>query len=136
MSSLMDTWLSVVNVEGNGERNRGLYVLKSRGMSHSNQIREFRMSRDGVRLLEPYIGPAGVLIGSARAAQEAQERRTAERYGQEVDRRTRELTRKREATERQIQIFTPCWKQTRRSFGNSRCTRRSRRWPSVPTARP
>ncbi len=102
MSSLMDTWLSLINLEGNGERNRGLYVLKSRGMSHSNQIREFRMSHDGVQLLEPYIGPAGVLIGSARAAQEAQGRREAERHSQEVDRRTRELTRKREATERQI----------------------------------
>ena len=97
MSSLMDTWLSVVNLESNGERNRGLYVLKSRGMSHSNQVREFQMTSAGVQLVDAYIGPAGVLIGSARLAQEAKERRERQRRAQDIERKRRELARKRDA---------------------------------------
>ena len=97
MSSLMDTWLSVVNLESNGERNRGLYVLKSRGMNHSNQVREFQMTSAGVRLVDAYVGPAGVLIGSARLAQEAQERRKLQRHAQDIERKRRELARKRDA---------------------------------------
>ena len=97
MSSLMDTWLSVVNLESNGERNRGLYVLKSRGMSHSNQVREFQMTSAGVKLVDAYVGPAGVLIGSARLAHEAQESRARQRRAQEVERTRREIARKRDA---------------------------------------
>jgi len=74
ISSLVDTWVLVRTLEGSGERNRGLYVLKSRGMAHSNQIREFILSDSGVRLVPVYIGPAGVLTGSARAAEETIER--------------------------------------------------------------
>jgi circadian clock protein KaiC len=74
ISSLVDTWVLVRTLEGSGERNRGLYVLKSRGMAHSNQIREFILSDNGVRLVPVYIGPAGVLTGSARAAEETIER--------------------------------------------------------------
>ena len=97
MSSLMDTWLSVVNLESNGERNRGLYVLKSRGMSHSNQVREFQMTSAGVQLVDAYIGPAGVLIGSARLAQEAKECRERQRRALDIERKRRELARKRDA---------------------------------------
>lgn len=71
ISSLIDTWLLVRDIESGGERNRGLYVLKSRGMAHSNQIREFRLTNHGVELLDVYLGPDGVLTGSARLAQEA-----------------------------------------------------------------
>ena len=71
MSSLMDSWLLLQDFEGNGERNRVLYVLKARGMAHSNQIREFLISNRGIDLVDAYIGPSGVLTGSARAAQEA-----------------------------------------------------------------
>ncbi|HYO18423.1 MAG TPA: circadian clock protein KaiC, partial [Dermatophilaceae bacterium] len=71
ISSLVDTWLLVRTLIGNGERNRGLYVLKSRGMAHSNQIREFLVSSSGVSLVPAYVGPMGVLTGSARATQEA-----------------------------------------------------------------
>ena len=67
LSSLMDTWIGLHDIEANGERNRGLYLLKARGMSHSNQIREYLLTENGVQLIEPYIGPAGVLTGSARA---------------------------------------------------------------------
>lgn len=102
ISSLMDTWLSLTNIELNGERNRGLYVLKSRGMSHSNQIREFLLTDDGIRLVDAYLGPAGVLTGSARLAQEAAETRAARLHAQELDRRRREIARRRAALERQI----------------------------------
>ena len=70
VSSLMDTWLLLRNVESNGERNRTLFVLKSRGMHHSNKIREFIMSDKGINLVDAYIGPEGVLVGSARIAHE------------------------------------------------------------------
>ncbi len=75
ISSLVDTWLLLRNVEMNGERNRMLYVLKSRGMPHSNQIREFLMTSKGVRLREVYLGSGGVLTGSARVAREAEDKR-------------------------------------------------------------
>ncbi len=74
ISSLMDTWLLVRMLESSGERNRLLYVLKSRGMAHSNQMREFILSDDGLRMVEPYIGQAEVLTGSARLVQEARDR--------------------------------------------------------------
>jgi circadian clock protein KaiC len=102
MSSLMDSWLLLRDFEGNGERNRVLYVLKARGMSHSNQVREFLISKHGVDLVDAYIGASGVLTGSARAAQEALEKATALANLQEAARRKRELGRKREVLERQI----------------------------------
>jgi circadian clock protein KaiC len=102
MSSLMDSWLLLQDFEGNGERNRVLYVLKARGMAHSNQIREFLISNRGIDLVDAYIGPSGVLTGSARAAQTAREKAEALASKQEAARRKRELERKREALERQI----------------------------------
>jgi circadian clock protein KaiC len=102
MSSLMDSWLLLQDFEGNGERNRVLYVLKARGMAHSNQIREFLISHRGVDLVDAYIGPSGVLTGSARAAQGALEKAAGLSRQQEAARRKRELERKREAIERQI----------------------------------
>ena len=74
ISSLIDTWILVRDIELNGERNRCIYVLKSRGMAHSNQVREFVMSRKGIRLLPVYIGAGIVLTGSARLNQEAREK--------------------------------------------------------------
>ncbi len=73
ISSLIDTWLLLRDIELNGERNRGMYVLKSRGMANSNQIREFILTDHGVKLREVYVGASGVLTGSARIAQEAHE---------------------------------------------------------------
>jgi len=102
MSSLMDSWLLLQDFDGNGERNRVLYVLKARGMAHSNQIREFLISDRGVDLVDAYIGPSGVLTGSARAAQGALEKAAGLSSQQEAARRKRELERKREAIERQI----------------------------------
>ncbi len=71
ISSLIDTWLLLRDIEIGGERNRGLYILKSRGMDHSNQIREFILTDHGIELLDVYVGPEGVLTGSARLSQEA-----------------------------------------------------------------
>jgi circadian clock protein KaiC len=102
MSSLMDSWLLLQDLEGNGERNRTLYVLKARGMAHSNQIREFLISDRGIDLVDAYIGPSGVLTGSARAAQNSLEKAAILASQQEAARRKRELERKREAIERQI----------------------------------
>jgi len=102
ISSLVDTWLLLRDIELGGERNRGLYVLKARGMAHSNQIREFLLTDRGVELRDAYIGPAGVLTGSARLAQEAQERAEKTVRQQEMERRQLELERKRKALEAQI----------------------------------
>ena len=82
LSSLMDTWLVLRDIESNGERNRGLWVLKSRGMAHSNQVREFRLTDKGIALEDVYIGPAGVLTGSARAQQEAREKASESEAGE------------------------------------------------------
>jgi circadian clock protein KaiC len=102
MSSLMDTWLSLVHVESNGERNRGLYVLKSRGMSHSNQIREYVLGTRGIHLINAYVGAGGVLTGSSRLAQEAADAVEETRREQENTRRRRDIERRRETIERQI----------------------------------
>jgi circadian clock protein KaiC len=102
MSSLMDSWLLLQDFEGNGERNRVLYVLKARGMAHSNQIREFLISNRGIDLVDAYIGPSGVLTGAARVAQTAREKAEALASQQEAARRQRELKRKRVALEQQI----------------------------------
>jgi circadian clock protein KaiC len=95
VSSLMDTWLLLKSIEVAGERNRALYVLKSRGMEHSNQIREFLLTNDGLRLLDVYLGAEGVLTGSARVSQEMREKAVVTLRRQERETSQRELERKR-----------------------------------------
>ncbi|MFT3923603.1 MAG: circadian clock protein KaiC [Myxococcales bacterium] len=95
ISSVVDTWLLVKNIESNGERNRGLYVLKSRGMAHSNQVREFVLTNHGVELLDVYVGASGVLTGSARTSQEAKEVAVRRHLELEAERKLRLLERKR-----------------------------------------
>jgi circadian clock protein KaiC len=102
ISSLIDTWLLLRDFELGGERNRGMYILKSRGMAHSNQIREFLLTGHGVELRDVYVGPEGVLTGSMRQAQEAREQAAALSRQQEIERRQRDLERKRQALEAQI----------------------------------
>lgn len=102
ISSVMDTWILLREMEFNGERNRGLYILKSRGMAHSNQIREFILTDQGVQLLDVYVGAAGVLAGSARLSQEAHDQAELQRLEHEVERRQLALESKRKTLEAQI----------------------------------
>jgi len=102
ISSMSDTWLFLRDIEIGGERNRGLYILKSRGMAHSNQIREFVLSDKGIDLLDVYLGPSGVLTGSARASREAEERGERLLHQHEIERLQADLKRKRAETEAQI----------------------------------
>jgi circadian clock protein KaiC len=102
VSSLMDVWLLVKNIESNGERNRGLYILKARGIAHSNQVREFLLTDHGIELIDTYVGAEGVLMGSARSSQLARER-SAELERQELKaRKQRELRRNQELYEAQL----------------------------------
>lgn len=102
MSSLMDTWILLRSLECNGERNRTIYIAKSRGMGHSHQIREFLLTDDGVELVDVYVGTNEVLTGSARFAREAQEKAEALERMQEIDRKKHELERRRQLINAQI----------------------------------
>ncbi len=102
ISSIIDTLIRLQDIESSGERNRGLYILKSRGMGHSNQIREYRITDDGIVIEDVYLGAAGMFMGTARYVQEAQERAEAEARREEIGIRERELERKRATMEAQI----------------------------------
>ncbi len=102
ISSLIDTWLLLRDIELNGERNRGMYVLKSRGMANSNQIREFILTNHGVELRAVYVGASGVLTGSARIAQEALENAERLTHKHDIEQKKRDIERKRKALEAQI----------------------------------
>ena len=102
ISSLMDTWLMLRDHENNGERNRLIYVLKSRGMAHSNQVREFRLTANGIELIDVYIGQGNVLTGTARLAQEMREKQMDQEHLQELSRRRREQLHKESLLQAQI----------------------------------
>jgi len=102
ISSLIDTWLLLRDIELNGERNRGMYVLKSRGIANSNQIREFELTKEGVELRDVYIGAKGVLTGSARIAQEALESSNVLTRKHDIELKKREIARKKKALESKI----------------------------------
>jgi len=103
MSSIVDTWLLLRDIETHGERNRAIYVLKSRGMAHSNQVREFIITSRGIKLVPAYLGAAGVLTGSARLVQEATDRAATRRDEEERERRQLAFAHRRRAVEAQIQ---------------------------------
>ncbi len=105
ISSLMDTWILLRDVELNGERNRCMYVLKSRGMAHSNQVREFLLTSHGIKLLPAYVGDGGVLTGSSRVAQEARDQAETMNRDFAVQRRRQELDHKRSVIEAQIKAL-------------------------------
>ncbi len=105
ISSIMDTWILLRDIELSGERNRAIYVLKSRGMKHSNQLREFLITSSGIDVLDVYSGPQGVLTGSARLAQEASERAAQTVRTEETQRRRAELQRKQQAFEAQMALL-------------------------------
>ena len=102
VSSLMDAWLLVKNIESNGERNRGLYILKARGIAHSNQVREFVLTDHGIELIDAYIGSEGMLMGSARSSQLAREKAAEVERQHATTRKERELRRKQELYEAQL----------------------------------
>jgi circadian clock protein KaiC len=102
ISSLVDVWILVRDIESNGERNRGLYVMKSRGMKHSNQVREFVITDEGLKLVDVFLGPVGVLTGSARETQQLLERTSEAIHDHAISRKDREIERKRLVLESRI----------------------------------
>ncbi len=102
ISSLMDTWILLEDVDSGGERNRGMFILKSRGMAHSNQMREFRLSGRGIELLDVSTSPEGLMMGTARRAREALRKAEAVLRGEEVSRRRRLLEQKRREMEAKV----------------------------------
>jgi circadian clock protein KaiC len=105
ISSLVDTWLLLRDIESGGERNRGLYILKSRGAAHSNQIREFLLTDHGIELRNVYLGETGLLTGSARVAQEAKDASQGLLAEQEIETKQSGLARKRKAIEAQMEVL-------------------------------
>jgi circadian clock protein KaiC len=105
ISSLMDTWLHLRNLESQGERARGLVVIKSRGMAHSNQVREFVLTDTGVELRDPYVGTGSVLMGSAREVQEAQDRERAIEQTQAFEENQNETEAQRRSLEARIEVM-------------------------------
>jgi circadian clock protein KaiC len=105
ISSIVDTWIWLRDIESGGERNRGIYVLKSRGMAHSNQIREFLLTSSGIRLQDVYIGAEGVLTGSMRMIHEARNRTEASERQRLHRQAVRLASQKRKAIEAQIAVL-------------------------------
>lgn len=103
VSSMVDTWIQIKGIEDNGERNRGLFVIKARGMNHSNQIREFIISDKGLKLVDVYLGPDGILTGSAREAQVLQEQTGEMLYHHALSIKDREVLRKKKVLESKIE---------------------------------
>jgi circadian clock protein KaiC len=102
VSSLVDAWLSVRDIESNGERNRGLYIMKSRGMKHSNQVREFIITNQGLNLIDVYVGPDGILTGSAREYQKLLSETEDVLFKNNLDRKKKEIQRKAKELESAI----------------------------------
>jgi circadian clock protein KaiC len=106
ISSLMDTWIDLKAILTDGERNRTIDIVKTRGMFHSNQVREFNITNNGLKLTDVYLGPAGMLTGSARITQIAKEKADKVMREREINKKKRELERKRIALERKISELT------------------------------
>jgi circadian clock protein KaiC len=126
MSSIVDTWLLLSDLETGGERNRAMYVLKSRGMPHSNQVREFLITSRGVRLVPTYLGPSGVLMGSARLIQEAKDLAVETSVLDEVQRKELVLEHRRKTVEAQVQALRAGFEAEKQEFGRVVATQRSR----------
>ncbi len=125
MSSIVDTWLLLSDIELGGERNRGLYVLKSRGMAHSNQVREFLITSQGLRLVPTYLGPTGVLTGSARLIQEAQDAAAEKSLREEIQRKQLVLDYRRQAVEAQVEALRAGFEAEKKEFGRAVASQQS-----------
>jgi circadian clock protein KaiC len=119
MSSLVDTWLLLRDIELGGERNRALYVLKSRGMAHSNQVREFLITSGGVKLVPAYLGPSGVLTGSARLSQEARDIAEKQAAKEELERKKLALEHRRKSIKAQIEALRADFKAEEEEFARA-----------------
>lgn len=126
MSSIVDTWLLLSDIELGGERNRGLYVLKSRGMAHSNQVREFLITSQGLRLVPTYLGPTGVLTGSARLIQEAQDAAGEKSLHEEIQRKQLVLDYRRQAVEAQVEALRAGFEAEKKEFGRAVASQQSK----------
>jgi circadian clock protein KaiC len=102
VSSLVDTWITVRDLEGIGERNRGIYIVKSRGMGHSNQVREFIITKKGIQLLDVEVGPNGILTGAARKSNQLSQKVSELKLQTELERKDREIDRKKKVLEANI----------------------------------
>lgn len=127
MSSIVDTWLLLRDLEAGGERNRALYVLKSRGMPHSNQVREFVITSRGVRLVPTYLGPSGVLTGSARLIQEARDLAVETSVHDELRRKELVLDHRRQAVEAQVEALRAGFEADKQEFSRVVATERTKR---------
>jgi circadian clock protein KaiC len=105
VSSLVDTWVTVRDMEGIGERNRGVFIVKSRGMGHSNQVREFVINENGIELLDVELGPQGILTGSARKSNQLTKTMSSLKLQNEINRKDREIERKRKVLEANIEAL-------------------------------
>ncbi len=105
VSSLVDTWITVRDMEGMGERNRGIFIIKSRGMGHSNQVREFIITGNGIELLDIELGPNGILTGNARRSNELHKKVSELKLQNELERKDREIARKRKVLEANIEAL-------------------------------
>ena len=126
MSSIVDTWLLLSDLEAGGERNRAMYVLKSRGMPHSNQVREFLITSRGVRLVPTYLGPSGVLTGSARLIQEAKDLAVETSVHDEIRRKELVLDHRRQAVEAQIQALRASFEAEKQEFSRVLASQRTK----------
>ena len=105
VSSLVDTWITVRDMEGIGERNRGIFIVKSRGMGHSNQVREFVITNKGIELLDVELGPQGILTGAARKSHQVKKTLSDIKLQNEISRKDREIARKRKLLEANIEAL-------------------------------
>ncbi len=105
VSSLIDTWIVVRDMEGIGERNRGIYIIKARGMGHSNQVREFVITSKGIELLDVVLGPNGILTGTARKSNDLNKKLSAFKLQNELDQKDRDIERKRKVLEANIEAL-------------------------------
>jgi len=119
ISSLVDAWIQVRDIESNGERNRGLYIMKSRGMKHSNQVREFLITSQGLYLEDVYLGPDGILTGSARKAHQLQQLTEQMLQQHSLSRNDKEISRKAKELDFKIRTLTSEFESIREELKNS-----------------
>ncbi|RYY50717.1 MAG: circadian clock protein KaiC [Chitinophagaceae bacterium] len=118
ISSLVDAWIQVRDIELNGERNRGLYIMKSRGMKHSNQVREFSITHKGLLLEDVYLGSEGVLTGSAREAHKLQQKTEQILNQHKLSRKDNEIARKAKELQMRIDALNSEFESVKEELSN------------------